>query len=363
MRKRKKVMSLLTIVLVSLIIAAGVCIYFILEIMIDVTNNPEIAFGKQNDSPPKIVTPIEPSPAVAQEPIPTATPIAYDVMVDGKMYNLKNDGVNIVLFGFDDVEYRDDDGGNTDSIMVFNIGFNNNSMDIISVPRDTWTRVHEYDRNGNLEFVYKTKINAAFMAADRKKDRFPNALTTVEQLFEVDDTFDLDMDYYCSIDIKDISKVCDSLGGVPMVLDATIVSIGKKGDFVTLNNKDAQTYLRDRSSLNGDLDRAKHHRTFIIAVLKRVKALGGKNAALALYDDVLRYIDTNLGLEQIAALATMTDNIDIDSISMTTVPGATGGTAYERPGKYYGDYRSVYLADQMKMTKLMLEIYYEEVTE
>jgi len=358
MKKKRKMITMLTLLLVSLIIVAGVCIVMILETTMDIVDNPEKAFLESEDPEP---TPLLVEPEKDAEPTPT--PIEYDVMHNDKMYIKDVDSVNIVLLGFDDMQDRKHDGGNTDSIMVFNIGFDNNNMNIMSIPRDTWTKVNEYDRNGKLEFTYHTKVNAAYMAASRKSDRFQNALSAIEYLYEVDGIFDVEMKYYCSIDIKDVPKLCDAVGGVPVVLDVNMSGIGRKGETVTLNSLDAQYYLRDRTSGTGDLVRAMHHRTFMVGLAKKIQSMGGRNAALALYDDVLKYIDTNLAFDQIVALASLANDIDVDSIKMQTIPGKTGSAKYERPGSLYGDYRSVYLVDKEKMKELIIDTYYKEVTQ
>ncbi len=358
MQARKKRITILIVLLVTLIIAAGVCLVMVLDTTMDVIENPEKAFVKEEQPTPApvIIVPTE-------QPEPTPTPIAYDVMYNDKMYVKNNDSVNIVLLGFDDMQDRKDDGGNTDAIMVCNIGFESNDMKIISVPRDTWTKVNEYDRDGNLEFTYNQKINAAFMAASNPKDRYPNSLSAIEYLFEVDSMFDVDMDYYCSIDIKDVPKLCEAVDGVPIVLDVSMDGIGSRGQTVVLDRLDAQYYLRDRSSGDGDLGRANRQRLFMIALAKKIQSMGGKNAALALYDDVLKYIDTNLAIEQIVALASLLNDINVDSIELCTIPGQTGGASYERPGSHYGDYRSVYLVEKQDMEKLIIDTYYKEVTQ
>lgn len=330
---------------------------FMLDIAKGVIEDPLSAFEVPEPTEKQII--IQPEPNVSTPPTPM--PVEFDVAYNGKLYNKQEKYVNIVLLGFDDMQDRENDGGNTDSIMVFKIGFETGEVEVLSIPRDTWTMINEYDSKGNLEFSYNTKINAAYSAAARRDDKYNNSLAAIENFMEVDGLFDLDMDYFCSIDIKDVPKLCDAVGGVPITLDYTMDTIGSKGETVVLDSLAAQYYLRDRKTGNGDITRSARHQKFMIALAKRIKEMGGRKAALALYDEVIRYISTNLSLEQIAALAALMDDIDVDNIVQYSVPGKIGSAAYERPGKYFGDFRSVYIADKDELSKVILDMYYSSV--
>jgi polyisoprenyl-teichoic acid--peptidoglycan teichoic acid transferase len=354
MNRRINIITMLIIILAVLIVFAGLAVSSLLKTAKAIQEDPMSAF--ETEATPLILE----SSVVAT---PTASVVVpHDVEYKGVYYQEKDSFVNIVLLGFDDVEDRPDDGGNTDSLMVFQIDFDTAAVNVISIPRDSWALINEYDAKGNLEYTYHTKINAAFSAAARKQDRYPNAMTAIQNLLGVDGLFDINFDYYCSIDIKDVPQIVKVVGGVPITLDATIPNVGIAGETVTLTEETCETYLRDRSTGEGDVSRASRHQQFMIALAKRIQALGGKKAALTLYDDAVRYIDTNLSLEQIAAVAAMMDDINVDAISLYAVPGVIGGTTYERPGSHFGDYRSAYLVDSDALAELILKLYYEPVT-
>jgi len=353
MNKRVNIITMLIIILAVLIIIAGIMASSVMDSAKTLREDPLSAFDTATPTPLVLVNPS------TAAPISTAVP--HDLEYEGKYYNKKQSFVNIVLLGFDDMQDRPDDGGNTDSLMVFQIDFESNKVNVISIPRDTWTLVNEYDAKGKLKYTYHTKINAAYMAAAKRSDRYPNVLTTIENLFNSDERFNLALDYYCSIDIKDVPKIVKVVGGVPITLDHAIPGVGDAGERVTLTESTSQIYLRDRSTGSGDIYRAQRHQQFMIALAARIQALGGKKAALTLYDDAVRYVNTNLSLEQIAALASVVNDIDLNSISLYTVPGTVGSASYERPGVHFGDYRSVYLVDKVALAKLILKLYYEPV--
>jgi len=354
MNKRKNIVAMLIIILACLIVMAGVLVSLMFDVAKEVTENPLAAFEAQAPKPTNVLSSTTASGA-------TVEAVSCDVEMDGNLYNKQTGYVNIVLYGFDDMQDREDDGGNTDSIMVFKVGLETGEIAAISIPRDTWTLVNEYDKSGNLEYTYHTKINAAYSAAARKSDRYDNALDTIENLFEIDSQIDLDFDYYCSIDIKDMPSLCDAVGGVKVKLNYSVPYVGEKGETVTLTSETAQYYLRDRSTGQGDITRAQRHQTFMLALVRRIQEMGGKKAALALYDDVLKYITTNLSAVQITALASLADDINVDNIALYVLPGEVGGASYERPGSHYGDYRSVYIVDESALTNLVLDLYYDMI--
>ena len=357
MNRRKNIITLLIIMLACLIVMAGVCVSFVLDVTRTVIEDPLSAFEPEQKAQTIIPEPPPAEPDASETP----TPIPHDVDYNGVFYNKQSGFVNIVLLGFDDMQDRENDGGNTDSIMVFKINMVTGAIDIISIPRDTWTKVSEYDKRGNLEYTYNTKINAAYSAAARKSDRYGNALDAIENLLEPGSQIDLDLDYYCSIAVKDIPKLCDAVGGVKVTLEYNVPNVGKKGETVKLNGTTAQYYLRDRSTGSGDITRGVRHEKFMIALARRIQEMGGKQAALALYDDIIRYLDINLKLEQVAALATLLDKINTDTMKMHTLPGKIGSASYERPGSHFGEYRSVYLVDTPALTQMILDIYYQPV--
>lgn len=238
--------------------------------------------------------------------------------------------VNILLLGIDSNAEREaaHKGYRSDTMILCSFDFSNNRLNMISVPRDTRTKVNKLDYDtGEVVDQTTNRINTAYTFGGGP-DHYgaQNAMDCMEEFLSCDGKFDIPIDYYVSIDLDGLPKLAESLGGVEVVLDRTLSGIGKKGETVTINKKNIDDYLRRRyDDGGGDDGRAARQQEFIEAVIKKIQKMGAVQAAPKLFNDVLAYTKTNLTMEQIIALATFADGFDMDTINRYRVTG-TGKT-------------------------------------
>jgi len=178
-----------------------------------------------------------------------------------------NSRVTILLVGVDNTHTRD--YGLTDTLIVASFDPQSQSLDMISIPRDT-TRLPFYSGG-----EWQPRINALYASAGRNPDSFPDGpMGTLVN--EVSYIVGIPIDYYAQIDIAGFSQLIDAVGGVDVTLDTTLddpgyqfspTEIGFHLDPGTyhLNGKYATAFARSRHG-SSDYDRAARQQKILLAL-------------------------------------------------------------------------------------------------
>ncbi len=241
--------------------------------------------------------------------------------------------VNILLVGFDQSPERDEAGTSvsrnaknnyrSDVLMLAAVNFAENSVHLISIPRDTYTPI--YNTRG------RWKINAAFAKGGAVNgDGFTYAMKTVEMLFGVP------VPYYAGVNMEGLKALVDAIGGVDYDVD---VEIHLNGRTLTpgpqhLTGQQALDYCRARKGISTDLGRNDRQQRMLLAVFDKLKTQNMLTAVPNIYNAVKDDIYTNLTASQIAALAAFALRLDPQqSFQRTTLEGEYVNNVYN--ASYY----------------------------
>ena len=256
------------------------------------------------------------------------------MLVDGSgtFYDKYSDvnRINLLMLGVNDKM--------TDTIMLLSWDLDNDNVDVISVPRDTY-----YHRDG-YDGAAERKINSIYASQGVKP--------TAEAVSDV--LYGIPINYYAIITYDAVEKIVDGIGGVPIYVkqdmhyedpydDPPLVIDIDKGQ-QTLDGEHAVQYLRYRHGYaNGDLGRVEAQQTFMKALYKQCIKHGVISSAKLITDNIKS--DLTLGAVSQYALSAM--KLDENSISTYTVPGE---------GKYIGS-TSYYVQDKDATKDMLNEIY------
>lgn len=153
-----------------------------------------------------------------------------------------------LIFGIDTTT---DEGlhGRSDVIMLKTLNFRTGQITSLSIPRDTRTRVTEYDRNEKLGHAYAYSTESA--------------IETVENLFGIP------VDYYIALNFDAFINFVDLLGGLELNVDQNmrVGDITLTEGFQNLNGEEALTYVRFRGDIEGDFGRIRRQQKVIQEVL------------------------------------------------------------------------------------------------
>ncbi|SEN36659.1 cell envelope-related function transcriptional attenuator common domain-containing protein [Mesobacillus persicus] len=172
------------------------------------------------------------------------------------------------------VDEREGDRGRSDTMIVATVNPNNNSVKMVSIPRDTRTEI--------IGKGYKDKINHAY------------AFGGVEMSMDtVEDFLDIPIDYYLQINMEGYKDVVDAVGGVTVANDLEFSYGGShfpEGE-ITLDGEKALNYSRMRyEDPRGDFGRQLRQRQVIKAVMKE----GASISSLTNYADIFTALDKNI---------------------------------------------------------------------
>lgn len=152
----------------------------------------------------------------------------------------------------------------TDSIMVVSINMTTGDVNLVSLPRDTFTYVPE------VHGIYK--LNAAFNCADSIEEGFERICSAASWLLG-----GVPIDHYCAVDQNAMIKLGDFIGGVD--LDVEMTYSGAYGKYSKgmqhLDGRGMMDYVRARQNATvnaNDLGRTARNRQMITAIFQKIKS-------------------------------------------------------------------------------------------
>lgn len=212
----------------------------------------------------------------------------------------------VLCLGFDESR------SNSDVIMLFHFDIVNNKINVLQVPRDSYTPEFTSCENG--------KINSVYSMGD--EDLIP-----IQRIVDaVRDTFGIPIDRYITTGCDDIVSMVDAMGGIPINLPEDVFYSYDKilyaGEQV-LNGEQAELFVRARKGyIEGDIGRVKAQRIFMAAAMEKMLDMGTIEMTKFLSEVYNEgYIATDMTLQELSILADFGGSINLDDVTVHMVPG------------------------------------------
>lgn len=226
----------------------------------------------------------------------------------------------------------------TDTIMLVSWDMDSNSVDVISVPRDTY-----YERAGYKSAAQK-KINAAYASE--------GILGTANAVSDV--LYGMPINYYAVVDYEAVKNIVDGIGGVPVDVpkamkyddpyDKPPLHINIPAGYQVLDGEHAIQYLRYRKGYKeGDLGRVEAQQVFVKSAFKQAVEHGLIDSAKL----ICKNVESDLTVGAATKFAVKAVGLEGDAIETYTLPGE---------GRYIGDV-SYFLHDSDATEDMLLEVY------
>jgi LCP family protein required for cell wall assembly len=227
---------------------------------------------------------------------PTATPDAGSGDPSGEngpvpLLRLPDDMVNILLLGSDQRPY--DGGYRTDIIILVSIDVEEQTIQMISFPRDLYVYLPGYGND---------RINAA-----KVRGSFPLLASTFEYNFGVRP------DYYGMINFRSFRSLVDAMGGITVNVGRTFTDQRTgHGNYtvyagsVYMDGETALWYVRGRTYSN-DFDRNRRQQEVVQAIIRRMFSFDIVTKFPAMYEQFNGLIETNLPLSEVTPLLPVAD--------------------------------------------------------
>jgi len=220
--------------------------------------------------------------------------------------------INILCLGLDrnwtrkNMPYTKD--ARTDTMMVASLDLDTQRVSILSIPRDTRVELPR----GGVE-----KINAAHSLGG-----IPYTKETVEQFLGIK------IDYHVVIKQEAIEGAINALGGVKMKVEKDMdyddnwghLHIHLKKGVQTLNGEQVVGYMRFRKDEEGDLGRIRRQQQVVRVLTGEMKNPHVVTKVGGLFDQINKYVKTDLSKQQIVALGRMFHQTDLDNVVTASLP-------------------------------------------
>jgi polyisoprenyl-teichoic acid--peptidoglycan teichoic acid transferase len=180
------------------------------------------------------------------------------------------------------VDQRGNDRGRSDTIIVLTVNPNNNSVKMLSIPRDTRTEIVGKGKQDKINHAYA--FGGVSMAID-----------TVENFL------DIPIDYYIQVNMEGFKDIVDAVGGVTVRNDLDFSYGGfhfAKGE-INLNGEEALAFARMRKEdPRGDFGRQTRQRQIIQAVINEGASLSTLTNYSSIFSALGKNVKTNLTFEE-----------------------------------------------------------------
>ncbi len=190
-----------------------------------------------------------------------------------------NKPFSILLLGVDE---RKNDVGRSDTIIVLTVNPKKESMEMLSIPRDTLTEI--------VGKGTKDKINHAFAFGGAQM-----SVNTVQKFIGIP------INYYVEMNMEGFKEIVDAVGGI--TVHNTFEFSYENHHFplgdLSLNGKEALAYARMRhDDPRGDFGRQERQRQVIEGVMKKGASLSSIWNYGSIFKSLGRNLQTNLTLSQ-----------------------------------------------------------------
>ncbi|NJN57078.1 MAG: LCP family protein [Leptolyngbyaceae cyanobacterium SL_5_9] len=228
--------------------------------------------------------------------------------------------------------------GRSDTMLLVQVDPADNSINVLSIPRDTQVEIPG---------VGLTKINHANMLggdslAARVVSRNLNGVT---------------IDRYVRVSTEAFRELVDLLGGVEVFVPQPMsytdetqkLYIDLEQGWQTLNGDEAEQFARFRSDGNGDIGRVQRQQQLIRALRDRITSPAVIPKLPEAIQLIQKYVDTNLSLEEMLALANFGMALEQDNFRMVMLPGR-----FSTPDEFVASY---WITDTDAVDQVMQEYF------
>lgn len=307
-KKRLNGRTIIWLIVLGVVLVAGVVIAVQAN---RIFNRPVELFAVQTPAPTTAPLAVQDADGEATpQPKPTSEPLPRGI-------------VNFLVLGVDgysDSKYKQySEDNHTDTMLVAAVDFDENQVDLISIPRDTFTSVP--GSTGYYKANAAVNVGGGPDAANGAG--YLKSCETVSRLLG-----GVPIDYYLALRFDTVVDLVDALGGIDYEVEGWFKEGGRqyaKG-MQHLNGQGVLDYLRVRKASRtnmpvGDANRVERQKRMLIAIYQKMKEQNLISMIPALLG-TLDGVQTNVNASQILALANYAmSSVEQEHIRMHTLSG------------------------------------------
>ena len=264
-----------------------------------------------------------PTPAPTDDPYTALEKIADIDMMDG-IVNILFIGVDYEAARIENWNGKEGNSFHSDVMIVCAVNFNENRVDLISLPRDTYANIPD------VKGVYK--LNAALNCGTDGKNYglFCENGEGFEKVCEAAEWMlgGIPVHYYYAVTMESVKQIVDIVGGVWYNLEGDFDNGGRyyKAGFQFMDGQACLDYMRVRKAGHGQLstgdnNRVNRQKNMMVTIFKKMKE---ENMVLKVPEIIAAFdgaLFTNCTPSQTAALALFGYNLDPENIGAHSMGG------------------------------------------
>lgn len=268
-----------------------------------------------------IYKPAKPEAGVTSESTTTdSAPVNVDPTARKKGY------YTFLLAGVDNVS------NSTDVLMLISLDSVNNSINVVSVPRDTYINktVGGYLSITRINSVYSAEYNHELYNGTRSSSARHIAMKALCKKLE--NNMGITIDYYMLVNTEAFRGIVDAVGGiyfdVPRDMDyddeGQNLHIHLKAGYQLLDGAAAEGLVRYRKGYaHGDIDRVNVRASFMKEMIKQVKEKLNIETTIKIIGELIGSVDTSISLTQAIARAREVYSVPNENIKFMTISGSS----------------------------------------
>lgn len=251
--------------------------------------------------------------------------------------------VNILVMGIDHLSSYEQNltdifSGNSDTILLLRFDPTTNSLNMLSIPRDT-------------------QVNIPGIGIDKINDANVRGGAALAARVISDTLNNVPIDRYVRVSTSAFRELVDLLGGIevfvpqPMqyVDETQKLNIDLAQGWQILNGEQAEQFARFRNDSKGDIGRVQRQQMLLKALLSRLSSMAVLPRLPQIVGVMQKYIDTNLSFEEILALVNFGLQIDANNLKMVMLPGR-----FSTPEEFKASY---WIMDEVARDRIMREYF------
>ena len=270
------------------------------------------------DAPPFDITVVDPG----KSDVNTADDTSDTTDIPDDQYVRDVESVNFLVVG------RDKNAWNTDVMMIVNFNMREGSLSVLQIPRDTYIANDEV--HGRVNTIVKTmrqeayQRNSSLSSSELVHEGMTGAVSILEK------NLCIQIDGYAIVNLEGFRNIINAIGGVYMDVPydmeyddpAQDLYIHLKKGPQLLNGAQAEMFVRFRSGfVQGDIGRVDSQKIFLTALFKQLKSNVKLSAVPELVKQLITHVTTDVPLADIIIYAKELLGVDMNNISMMTLPG------------------------------------------
>ncbi|SDJ96936.1 LCP family protein [Sediminibacillus albus] len=189
----------------------------------------------------------------------------------GKKKVKDQEPLNVLLLGVDE---RENDAGRSDAMMVLSLNPKQDSMELVSIPRDTRAEIVGKGTEDKINHAY------AFGGVDM-------SVNTVEKFL------DIELDYYVRLNMEGLTELVGAVGGITVDNEIEFTRKGYHYPLgeIQLSQEETLDYVRMRKQdPNGDFGRNERQRKVIKGIIDKGASIG----SVSKIDDIVQVLGNNM---------------------------------------------------------------------